>query len=126
MITSKSLPEKFRGVFSDGKNEALTDAPVQMGGAGAGFKPTELLEASLAACIQTVVRVAADARGIPLQGVTVTATFDASSAAETVFRYKVELAGELTGEQRATLLRAVAGCPVKKALSRPVVFQEMS
>lgn len=125
MIRSQSLPEKYKAVFSDGEHECATDTTAQWGGAGAGFKPMELLEASLAACIQTVLRMAADKRGIPLAGVTVTATLDTSSAAETVFGYKIELSGELTDEQRATLLRSVAGCPVKKALSKPVVFKEV-
>lgn len=124
MITSRSLPEKFRAVFSDGEHECHTDTVAQYGGAGAGFKPVELMEASLAACIQTVVRIAADKRGIPLEGVAVTATLDTSSAAETVFTYKVELAGQLTDEQRETLMRAAGGCPVKKALSKPVVFRQ--
>ena len=114
MIFSKSLPEKYKAVFSDGEHECHTDTTAQWGGAGAGFKPMELLEASLAACIQTVLRIAADKRGIPLAGAKVTATLDTSNAAETVFGYKIDLD-----------LRAVAGCPVKKALSKPVVFKEV-
>lgn len=125
MITSKSLPEKYKAVFSDGEHQCATDTTAQWGGAGAGFKPMELLEASLAACIQTVLRIAADKRGIPLSGVTVTATLDTSNAAETVFGYTIALEGELSAEQRETLMRAVAGCPVKKALSKPVVFKEV-
>ncbi len=125
MISSKSLPEKYKAVFSDGEHECHTDTTAQWGGAGAGFKPMELLEASLAACIQTVLRIAADKRGIPLAGATVTATLDTSNAAETVFGYKIELEGDITPEQRETLMRAVAGCPVKKALSKPVVFKEV-
>jgi uncharacterized OsmC-like protein len=43
-----------------------------------------------------------------------------------VFEYKVELKGNLTDEQRATLLRAVAGCPVKKIMGGAVSFKEMA
>ncbi len=123
MITSTSLPEKFLARFSDGEHEGLTDTTPKYGGASAGFKPVELLEASLASCITTVLRIAADKRGIPLSGVKATVSLNLESKDESVFTYSIELQGELTDEQRATLLRAAEACPVKKALSRTVVFQ---
>jgi uncharacterized OsmC-like protein len=122
MITTKSLPDKYKTSFSDGTYEAVTDAPTSMGGKGEGFKPPVLLEASLATCINTVIRVAADARNIPLEGVEVSVTMKESNE-ETVFEYTVELAGDLTAEQRESVLRAIPGCPVKKALSKPIVFK---
>jgi len=124
MIISQSLPEKYQAQFTDGTQQACTDAPSEYGGQNAGFKPVDLMEASLATCITTVIRLAADKRSIPLTGVKVTVNMSRDkTATETVFTYAIELAGELTEEDRATLLRAANGCPVKKALSRPVVFQ---
>ena len=123
MITTESKPEKYQTTFSDGTCESVTDAPAALGGAGKGFKPPMLLEAALATCINSVLRVAADARKIPLEGVRVSVTMNESNAAETAFEYHIEFEGALTDEQRETLLRTVAGCPVKKALSKPVVFR---
>lgn len=124
MITSTSQPEKYLARFSDGAHEALSDTTPQYGGASAGFKPMTLLEAALANCITIVLRMAADKKGIPLAGVNATVTLKTDDPAQTVFEYSIELLGELTDEQRSFLLRAANACPVKKALAKPVVFQE--
>jgi Predicted redox protein, regulator of disulfide bond formation len=126
MITSTSLPEKYCTRFTDGKHEALADAPVEMGGQFVGFKPVQMLEAALSSCITIVLRIAADKRGIPLEGVESVVVLNQDNKAESVFEYKVELKGDLTDEQRATLLRAVAGCPVKKIMGGAVTFKEMA
>lgn len=126
MISSKNLPEKYLTSISDGKHEALTDAPEAMGGKSAGFKPVELLEAALSSCINIVLRVAADARAIPLAGITVHVKLNQDNKDESVFEYSIDMQGELTDEQRATLLHAVAGCPVKKILSGAVSFKHIA
>jgi len=126
MITSTSKPGKFLTSFTDGKHEALADAPEAMGGKSAGFKPVEMLEAALSSCINIVLRVAADARGIPLTGATVQVKLNSDNKEESVFEYKIDMQGELTDEQRAGLLRAVAGCPVKKIMGGAVSFKEMA
>jgi putative redox protein len=125
MITSKSLPEKYLTTINDGKHEALTDAPESKGGKSAGFKPVELVEAALASCINIILRVSADARAIPLTGLTVQVQLNENKD-ESVFEYKIDMQGDLTDEQRSTLLHAVAGCPVKKILSGAVSFKEMA
>jgi len=125
MITSTSQSTKYCTTFTDGKHEGLTDAPVEMGGAFAGFKPPQLLEASLGTCIAIVLRVAADARGIPLEGVETTVSMNQENKGETVFEYHIELKGNITEEQRATLMHAVAGCPVKKILSGGISLKEV-
>ena len=40
-----------------------------------------------------------------------------------MFTYAIKLDGVLSEAQRATLLRAAQGCPVKKTPSRKVVFR---
>lgn len=126
MITSTSKTEKYLTSFTDGKHEALADAPMEMGGQFAGFKPVQLLEAALASCITIVLRIAAEKRNIPLDGVEAVVKLNQDDKAESVFEYKVELKGALTAEQRETLMRAVAGCPVKKIMGGAVSFKEMA
>ncbi|GAB6125634.1 OsmC family protein [Humidesulfovibrio idahonensis] len=125
MITSTSLPEKFLARFSDGKHEALADTPPQYGGNDAGFKPVELLEAALATCVTMVLRLSAEKRGIPLEGAEVKVKLNRDNKDESVFEYGIELRGEITEAQRATLMHAVAGCPVKKIMGGAVSFKEM-
>lgn len=126
MITSTSLPEKYRARFTDGEHEALADTGQDHGGQFAGFRPHDLLSAALANCLGMTVRIAADARGIPLAGVTVRVQLNTDSAGGNVFEFDIELAGELTEEQRASLLRAAQGCPVKKLLGGPVSFRSLA
>jgi putative redox protein len=125
MITSTSLPEKYLARFTDGTHEALADTAPEYGGAFAGFKPVDLLEAALANCVTMVVRIAADKRSIPLAGVSVQVKLNRENKDESVFEYSIDLRGELTDEQRATLLRAASGCPVKKILSGAVSFKDV-
>ncbi len=125
MITSTSLAEKYLARFTDGTHEALADTAQEYGGAFAGFKPVDLLEAALANCVTMVVRIAADKRNIPLAGVTVQVKLNRENKDESVFEYSIVLQGELTDEQRATLLRAASGCPVKKILSGAVSFKDV-
>lgn len=125
MITSTSMPGKYQVKFTDGKHEALADAPVEMGGQADGFKPPLLMEAALGACINVVLRVAAEKRGIALDGVEVKVSMNQENKGETVFEYHVELKGNLSAEQRETIMHAVAGCPVKKILSGGLSFKEV-
>ncbi len=130
MITSTSLPEKFLTRFTDGAHEALADTTPEHGGQSGGFRPHALLEAALANCLCMTVRIAADKRGIPLAGVRASVvlsregqTGETGETDESVFTYAIELDGDLSEAQRAALLRAAGGCPVKKTLSRKVVFR---
>ncbi len=125
MITSKSLPQHYLTTINDGTHETLTDAPESMGGKSAGFKPVELLEAALSSCINIVLRVAADARAIPLAGLSVQVKLNQDNANESVFEYSIDMQGELSAEQRETLLHAVAGCPVKKIMGGAVSFKQV-
>ena len=126
MITSTSLDEKYLARFTDGSHEALADTLPEYGGKGGGFKPVDLLEAALANCITMVLRIAADKRGIPLTGVSVQVQLNRENKAESVFEYRIAMQGELTEDQRAILLRAAGGCPVKKILGGAVAFKEMA
>jgi putative redox protein len=123
VITSTSLPDKYLARFSDGTHEALTDTVPEHGGQSAGFRPHDLLEAALASCICTIVRIAADKRGIPLAGVRVSVALNRENTEESVFITSIELEGDLSPEQRDTLLRSASACPVKKTLSKRIVFQ---
>ncbi|MBI5519559.1 MAG: OsmC family protein [Desulfovibrio sp.] len=125
MITSTSQPEKYLARFTDGAHEALADTTPEYGGKSAGFKPVDLLEAALANCVTMVVRIAADKRNIPLEGVEVQVTLNRENKDESVFEYKIDLRGQLTDDQKATLLRAASGCPVKKILGGAVSFKDV-
>jgi uncharacterized OsmC-like protein len=56
MIRTQSLPRAYQTAFSNGRHEIVADAPIDKGGGGTAFGAHELLEASLAVCINMAVR----------------------------------------------------------------------
>jgi putative redox protein len=123
MINAKSESTRYKTGFSDGTHECFSDTTADKGGQHSGFRPHDLLEAALAACVNMTVRMYADNHGIPLRGVTANVSLDRTHPDETVFRYDVQLDGELTAEQQDRLFRAASACPVRKTLSKRIRFE---
>ncbi len=122
MIISTSESPQYRTRFSDGKHAGIADTPAEKGGSDSGFRPHELLEAALATCVNMTIRMYADNHGIPLEGVTTTVRLDRESSEQALFNYEVEFVGDLKPEHAEKLLRAANACPVRRTLSRAIVF----
>ena len=93
------------------------------GGQGAGFGPHELLEASLACCVNMWIRMQADQLGIPVGPIAVTVSLKRDLPQEALYEYTVKLEGALSEDQRATLLQAADNCPVRRTLLKKLSFQ---
>lgn len=125
MISAQSELTRYRTTFSNGEHEGLADVGVDDGGGNCGFQPHDLLEAALATCVNMTVRMYAERHAIPLQGVTTKVSLDRTLPDETIFRYEVELDGDLTAEQREKLAYAARACPVRKTLSKKIGFESV-
>lgn len=125
MITCQSLDKDFQVRFTDGTRVAVADTSVERGGAGDGFRPTELLAAALGCCINITIRVYAKAHDIPLEGATVTVNLNLDDPAKTVFEYKLDLKGDLDAQARDKINRAAKACRVHKALKNPLEFVQL-
>jgi putative redox protein len=123
MICAKSQLARYQTRFTDGEYEGVADTTADKGGEHSGFRPHDLLEAALAACVNMSVRMYADHHGISLRGVTTKVSLDRTHPDEVVFRYDLEVDGELTEEQRNRLLQASRACPVRKTLSKRIRFE---
>ena len=123
MIVSTSQAPRYKTTFSNGVHESVSDTTADKGGGNSGFRPHDLLEAALASCINMTVRMYADSHAIALVGVTTRVTLDRSDPQAVVFRYEVDLDGELTESERDSLLRAAAACPVRRTLSKEIRFE---
>lgn len=123
MIVSTSEAPPYKTIFSDGVHQGISDTTPDKGGGNAGFRPHDLLEAALATCVNMTVRMYADSRSIALAGVRTKVNLDRSDPQAAVFRYEVELDGDLTESDRENLLRAAAACPVRRTLSRAIRFE---
>jgi putative redox protein len=123
MIYSTSELVRYQTRFSDGAHHRISDTTADKGGSHSGFRPHDLLEAALASCVNMAVRMCADNHAIPLRSVTTRVSLDRSDADDVVFRYEVELDGELTQEQKDKLSHAANACPVRRTLSKRIRFE---
>ena len=74
MIQVDSVPPAYRGIVRSNSHEVASDAPTTKGGGGMDFGAHELLEASLAACLNMAVRMHAHQKSIPLEHVSTRVT----------------------------------------------------
>jgi putative redox protein len=100
-----------------------TDAPVDNHGRGESFSPTDLMTASLAACMTTIMGIVARRDGIAIEGLTVAIEKHMTAApprrvARIVLRFAMP-AGIAVAD-RAKLEAAARTCPVALSLSPEV------
>src|SRR6266540_3510359 len=123
MITTQSKEPRYLVQFTNAKQQADADVLPIKGGQGAGFGPHELLEASLACCINMWIRMKADQLGIPVSRVQVSVSLKRDHPEEAIYEHSVKLDGKLSEEQRATLLQAADDCPVRRTLLKRPLFR---
>jgi len=124
MIKAISKATPYQVEFSNGQHSALADTTNDKGGGQAGFRPHELLEAALAACMNMTARMYAAKHNIPLEKVVTKISLDRSAEDSVVYNTIVELTGDLTNEQRQAILASARACPVRKTLLKSVKFQD--
>lgn len=109
-----------------GRHRLQADEP-EGAGDDTGPNPYDLLLAALATCTSMTVRMYADRKGWPLEGVAVTVNHDRIHAKDCAdcetaegmvdhIERMVELRGDLSDEQRDGLLKIADKCPVHRTL----------
>ena len=119
---------RYSQIISAGRHVLRGDEPVDAGGGDTGPNPYELLLGALGCCASITVRMYADRKQWPLEGVHVELSYgaphaDDSAACDTETRMitEIEMAlsfvGDLSEQQRQRLLEIANKCPVHRTLT---------
>jgi putative redox protein len=103
-----------------GHHHTVADEPVDIGGGDTGPAPDEILLSALGACTAITLRMYAERKQWPLEGVEVKLDYAERSKEKTVITRSVELRGQLDETQRERLLQIANACPVHRILTGPV------
>lgn len=104
-----------------------TTAPMDNGGDGSSFSPTDLCTASLGACATTIMGMFAANHGIALDGVDFTIVKDMVGPPRKIGKITVtyQLRGAFADEDFRKLAAAGKACPVRLTLGANVEFDEV-
>jgi len=122
---------RLRQRIEAGPHMLVADEPREAGGGDAGPDPYALLLAALGACTSMTLRLYADRKGWPLEGISVRlehervyekdcAECETGDGRLSRIRSVVTLSGPLSADQRLRLLEIAERCPVHRTLVGPV------
>jgi putative redox protein len=104
----------------DRGHQWLADEPEDLHGANAGPNPHRLLLSALGACTSITLKMYAERKGWPLDGVEVALDFNPDGKPEdgsSLIRRRIAVHGALDEAQRERLLQIANACPIHKVLS---------
>jgi len=107
----------------NGRHTITTDEPVGVGGTDTAPAPHELLAATLASCVSTMMMLYARRHGWDLGGMRVDVDYDADVTPRRV-EVSIHLPDGLSSDQVVRLERVAATCPVRRALEAGFRFEE--
>ena len=130
-VTSRIGRSGFRTDATARTHALVVDEPTAVGGTDLGPTPYESLLAALGACTAMTLRLYADRKKWPLDGVTVQLRSGQSHEKDCeecptkkvgigTIQRRLELEGALTDEQRIRLREIADRCPVKQTLERGI------
>lgn len=120
-VASSMGASGYRTVARIGRHLVVADEPVEVGGSDTGPTPMELVAGALAGCISITLRMVAQRKGWPLEGVDAEVAIVKEpvegSRPRDAFDVQVTLQGPLDEAMRAELTRIASRCPVHRVLA---------
>ena len=137
VVVTEAGGSGFAQRIYNGKHELVADEPSSLGGANTGPTPYGYLLAALGACTAITLRMYAQRKKIPLQCATISLRHkkihakDCEDCGEAdgmldVINREILLTGDLTAEQRASLMVIADKCPVHKTMTSPTIINTVA
>ncbi len=130
------VQETGKGTFTNaisvgGRHTLLGDEPLNVGGNDSGPSPYDYLLAALGTCKSMTMRMYADRKGWPLEQARVTlrhkkihaedcVTCETEKGMVDLIDLEIELAGDLSDEQRQKIFEIAERCPVHQTLTHEI------
>jgi putative redox protein len=122
--TARSIDGTLRHEIDVNRRHTITtDEPENLGGTNTAPTPHELLAATLASCVSTMIVLYAQRRDWDLGDVRVDVDYDADTTPRRV-EVTIHLPDGLTPDQTKRLERVADTCPVRRALEAGFTFDE--
>ncbi|MEM1043432.1 MAG: OsmC family protein [Bacteroidota bacterium] len=133
-VTVHTPTSGFRSGVAIRQHALVADEPEEVGGTDQGPTPYDLLGAALGTCTAMTLRMYADRKKWPLEGVTVQVEHDRLHAQDCAeceteeghidrLRRTLTLDGPLSDEQRTRLVEIADRCPVHRTLEGEIVIE---
>lgn len=116
-----TLGDRYQTSVTARTHTFTADEPADVGGTDTAPSPVELLMGSLASCTAITLRMYAQRKQWPLEGVEVHVDYTATPSPTMVKRITVR--GALDATQKARMLEIAEACPVAKLLKSGVAMQ---
>lgn len=99
--------------------EISTDLPLDNGGKGRSFSPTDLFASSLASCSITIMGKMAESRGLSIAGTRVEVEKIMGSEPRRIAKIvlKYMFPDDISAEDRAKFIASIKACPVHNSLA---------